>query len=90
MLQRQLDVDILISGHTHQLETYEYDGHYFINPGSATGALTPSLKNLQPSFVLLDIEEAVIQIYVYTLVDDVPKISKTEYRKEIPMQSTCS
>ncbi|KER22817.1 hypothetical protein T265_09155 [Opisthorchis viverrini] len=44
MLQRQLDVDILISGHTHQFEAYEYGGRFFINPGSATGAFTPLLK----------------------------------------------
>ena len=40
LLQRQLDVDILITGHTHKFEAYESDGHFFINPGSATGAYT--------------------------------------------------
>jgi vacuolar protein sorting-associated protein 29 len=38
MLQRQLDVDILISGHTHKFDTFEMDNKFFINPGSATGA----------------------------------------------------
>ena len=40
ILQRQLDVDILVSGHTHRLETYEHDGAFFINPGTATGAFS--------------------------------------------------
>ena len=40
ILQRQLDVDILVTGHTHRLETYEHDGAFFINPGSATGAFS--------------------------------------------------
>ena len=35
---RQLDVDILISGHTHKFEAYEHEGRFFINPGSVTGA----------------------------------------------------
>ena len=37
-IQRQLDVDILISGHTHKNEVNEYEGKWFINPGSVTGA----------------------------------------------------
>ena len=31
-MRRKLNVDILISGHTHQQEVLEYDGHYHINP----------------------------------------------------------
>jgi vacuolar protein sorting-associated protein 29 len=38
VVQRQLDVDILISGHTHRNEVNEYEGKWFINPGSITGA----------------------------------------------------
>ena len=41
MLQRQLDVDVLITGHTHQFEAFEEDNKFFINPGSATGAFSP-------------------------------------------------
>jgi len=44
MVQRQLDVDILITGHTHQFEAYEHENKFFINPGSATGAYHPLLK----------------------------------------------
>ncbi len=40
LIQRQLDVDILITGQTHKFEAYEQEGHFFINPGSATGAYT--------------------------------------------------
>lgn len=43
-LQRQLGVDILITGHTHKFEAYEHDGKFFINPGSATGAYNPTNK----------------------------------------------
>lgn len=41
MLQRQLDVDILISGHTHKFEAFESENKFYINPGSATGAYHP-------------------------------------------------
>lgn len=41
LLQRQLDVDILISGHTHKFEAYEHENKFYINPGSATGAFNP-------------------------------------------------
>lgn len=40
-LQRKLDVDVLITGHTHAHTAYEYDGKFFVNPGSATGAYSP-------------------------------------------------
>ncbi len=43
-VQRELDCDILISGHTHKNSLSSYDGKYFINPGSATGAFTPINK----------------------------------------------
>lgn len=38
LLQRQLDVDVLISGHTHRFEAFEHEKKFYINPGSATGA----------------------------------------------------
>jgi vacuolar protein sorting-associated protein 29 len=37
---RKLDVDVLISGATHKFEAFEFEGRFFINPGSATGAFT--------------------------------------------------
>ena len=50
ILQRQLDVDILITGHTHKFEAFERDGKFFINPGSATGAFNAlnRLDSLSP------------------------------------------
>ncbi|KAJ3204642.1 Vacuolar protein sorting-associated protein 29 [Entophlyctis luteolus] len=35
---RELDCDLLISGHTHAFEAFEAEGRFFLNPGSATGA----------------------------------------------------
>ena len=37
-LARAMDADILITGHTHRFEAFEFEGRFFVNPGSATGA----------------------------------------------------
>ncbi|KAJ3293173.1 Vacuolar protein sorting-associated protein 29 [Rhizoclosmatium sp. JEL0117] len=37
---RMLDVDVLVSGHTHRFEAFESEGRFYLNPGSATGALS--------------------------------------------------
>jgi vacuolar protein sorting-associated protein 29 len=41
ILARQMDVDILVSGHTHKFEAFEHEGRFFLNPGSASGAFSP-------------------------------------------------
>jgi vacuolar protein sorting-associated protein 29 len=41
MVARQMDVDVLVSGHTHRFEAFEYEGRFFVNPGSITGAYSP-------------------------------------------------
>ena len=35
-----MDVDVLVTGHTHQLETFCADKKFYINPGSATEAFS--------------------------------------------------
>ncbi|SCV02760.1 LAMI_0H02762g1_1 [Lachancea mirantina] len=39
-LARQLDVDIVLWGGTHNVEAYTLEGKFFINPGSCTGAFS--------------------------------------------------
>lgn len=81
MLQRQLDVDILISGHTHKFEAVENEGKFFVNPGSATGAYNALEIEVTPSFVLMDITGTQIVVYVYQLYKDV-KVQKIEHKKK--------
>ena len=50
ILQRQLDVDVLITGHTHRTEVNEYGGKWFINPGSITGAYRSDSHHLSHNF----------------------------------------
>ena len=56
MIQRQLDVDILISGHTHEFRTYAYEDKLLVNPGSATGAYSSKEPSTTPSFCLFDVD----------------------------------
>ncbi|KAK3753273.1 hypothetical protein QZH41_015213 [Actinostola sp. cb2023] len=81
MLQRQLDVDILIFGHTHKFEAYEHEGKFYINPGSATGAYTPLESDVNASFVLMDIQASTVVTYVYQLVGSDVKVERIEYKK---------
>ncbi|WVQ82382.1 hypothetical protein IAT38_004510 [Cryptococcus sp. DSM 104549] len=86
-LARQMDVDVLVSGGTHRFEAFEFDGRFFVNPGSATGAWS-GLWNGEatPSFALMDIQGPVIVTYVYQLVDGEVKVDKVEYRRPDPSQ----
>ncbi len=59
----RLDVDVLCwSGGTHRFECFEYMDKFFVNPGSATGALTTDWapaegeeEEVVPSFCLMDV-----------------------------------
>ncbi|OTF75023.1 Calcineurin-like phosphoesterase domain containing protein, partial [Euroglyphus maynei] len=81
MIQRELEVDILITGHTHKFNAFEKDGKFFINPGSATGAYSSLEDNIIPSFVLMDIQSTTVVNYVYQLIGNDVKVERTEYKK---------
>ncbi|XP_035196860.1 vacuolar protein sorting-associated protein 29-like [Oxyura jamaicensis] len=81
LLQRQLDVDILISGHTHKFEAFEHENKFYINPGSATGAYSALETNIIPSFVLMDIQASTVVTYVYQLIEDDVKVERIEFKK---------
>lgn len=81
ILQRKLDCDVLISGHSHKFEAYAYQGAFFLNPGSATGAYSATNGSSAPSFVLMDIEERSITSYVYRLQNEEVEVEKIDYTK---------
>ncbi|EGD75776.1 vacuolar protein sorting-associated protein 29 [Salpingoeca rosetta] len=80
-VRRQMNVDVLISGHTHAFESFEEDGHLFLNPGSATGAYSATQTQVTPSFALMDIQGPKIKIFVYKLVGSEFQVEKIEYTK---------
>ncbi|KAF3437752.1 hypothetical protein FNV43_RR20508 [Rhamnella rubrinervis] len=81
MLQRQLDVDILVTGHTHQFTAYKHEAGVVINPGSATGAYSSITYDVNPSFVLMDIDGLRVVVYVYELIDGEVKVDKIDFKK---------
>lgn len=80
-IRRKLNVDILVSGHTHKNEVVEHEGFFHINPGSITGAYSPFQEKVIPSFILLAVQGANVVCYVYELIDDELEVSKTEFSK---------
>jgi len=74
-----MGVDVLITGHTHQLKISKLQDKIIINPGSVTGAfspicrlflrirLTPSREPV-PSFVLIEFKEDALEIFSYQLI----------------------
>ncbi len=59
---------MLISGHTHMNSITQYDGKYYINPGSVTGAYSPINNEAVPSFILIAIQGDDIVAFIYELV----------------------
>nr|WCZ58578.1 vacuolar protein sorting-associated protein 29 [Andalucia godoyi] len=84
--QRKLDVDVLISGATHECSVFERDGAFFVNPGSATGAYSPIAADVEvrPTFVLMDVQGSSIVAYLYRIeADGEVKIKKREFKKQV-------
>lgn len=81
--QRELNVDILIHGGTHQASSYVYDDCFYLDPGSATGAFTSDNPNPVPSFILLNVQAATAIAYIYTLdADGNIQVNKQKFSKE--------
>merc|ERR1711971_427678 len=83
LINRQLDCDILISGHTNKFEAYEHENKFYVNPGSATGAYSALDTDIPPSFILMDIQSSTVVTYVYQLIDDEVKVDRIEYKKAV-------
>jgi len=47
----------------------QYDGKYFINPGSVTGAYSPQTGNIKPSFILIAVQGSDVVAFIYELID---------------------
>lgn len=79
--QRRLDVDIMISGHTHSQKYHEFDGRLFLNPGSITGAHSAFDCDVIPSFALMDIQNANATTFLYSSEGGELKVKKKTYSK---------
>lgn len=64
----KMDVDLLVSGHTHSPDIY-LDDVLLLNPGSATGAWGGGGGSLKPSFMVLEVSGRNLEVYLYELED---------------------
>lgn len=74
-----MDVDILVTGHTHEFKADCVEGRLLINPGSATGAFNSLHEDVVPSFVLMDISGKKATLYVYEMKDGEMSVTKIEH-----------
>lgn len=70
MMQRELGVDVLLTGGTHVTKITELDNNLVVNPGSITGALHPAELSVVPSFVVLDIRDRTVTSFTYRYIPD--------------------
>ena len=65
-----MDVDVLLWGGTHKFEAYELEGKFFVNPGSATGAMGTGWlaegEEPTPSFCLMDV--SILRILLFGIL----------------------
>lgn len=88
---REMGVDVFVWGGTHRFEALELEGKFFINPGSATGAIAPGYwaegyatiindvndrEEPVPSFMLMDLQGMSLVLYIYTLENGQIKVEK--------------
>lgn len=79
--QKKYDSDIIISGHTHKNSIVQYEGKYFINPGSVTGAFQPWLSEPTPTFILMAVAKSNIVLYVYEEKNGKTNVEMSELHK---------
>ncbi|GLE06161.1 hypothetical protein PINS_up015372 [Pythium insidiosum] len=83
-LQRKMNVDILITGHTHEYHIRTENGKWFVNPGSITGAFSATTNAVTPSFILMAIQGPKVVAFVYELKGgENVVVSKSEFTKEL-------
>lgn len=80
-VQRMLDCDLLVSGHTHNSSAETMDGKHFINPGSATGAYSPLTSEVRPSFIIAALQGKEATTFLYELIDGNVSVTKGQITK---------
>merc|ERR1712217_622917 len=81
----KLNVDILVSGHTHRHSIEEIGRKTLINPGSVTGACnSEGESDITPSFCLLNVPQHGDTLTIYTYEDggQEAKVSMKEIAKK--------
>jgi putative phosphoesterase len=66
-IAKRMNVDILISAHTHRPLVKKYGGILHLNPGSLTGVWGGGGGSMKPSFIVMRIEENKVDVNLYEL-----------------------
>ncbi|TAQ84753.1 hypothetical protein B7494_g6914 [Chlorociboria aeruginascens] len=83
----RLDVDVLCYGGSHRFDAYELENRFFVNPGSATGAMCSGWggekagEEIVPSFCLMDVQGLGLTLYVYQLRKDANGVESINVEK---------
>lgn len=82
MNRRKMNVDVLVCGWRRKEGVVEYEGGYYIFPGSISGAYSShSPTTANPSFILLAVQGNKMVCYVYELKNGEVDVSKIEFAK---------
>ncbi|MFB6143876.1 MAG: YfcE family phosphodiesterase [Candidatus Nanohaloarchaea archaeon] len=76
--QNKLEVDVLLTGHTHQQEAYSQGEVILLNPGTCTGVGGGSYHGGQPKMMTLEVEEDELLVKKHTLDEDMKLETGTE------------
>lgn len=67
--ENKLEVDVLLSGHTHHQRAVRHEGSILLNPGSCTGVGGGSARAGNPRMMTLEIEDETLEVEMLTLKD---------------------
>jgi putative phosphoesterase len=78
-IAKTINVNVLVSGHTHAPFITEHEGVIHVNPGSVTGMWGGGGGSMRPSFIEMTVMDNKINVELYELVNN--RVLKTLSRE---------
>ena len=78
-IAKTINVNVLVSGHTHAPFITEHEGVIHVNPGSVTGVWGGGGGSMRPSFIEMTVMDDKIDVELYELVNN--RVLKTRGRE---------
>ncbi|MCG2870583.1 MAG: YfcE family phosphodiesterase [Vulcanisaeta sp.] len=78
-IAKTINVNVLVSGHTHAPFITEHEGVIHVNPGSVTGVWGGGGGSMRPSFIEMTVMDNKINVELYELVNN--RVLKTRSRE---------
>jgi phosphoesterase, MJ0936 family len=69
-IAKTINVNVLVSGHTHAPFITEHEGVIHVNPGSVTGVWGGGGGSMRPSFIEMTVMDNKINVELYELVNN--------------------